>query len=174
LPERLEAPFFVLVVHRQENLFGTSFLRAIVEKVRAAPGRPRCAFVMHALTRAGLERAGLMKELENDPTFVLLPRQPYVRFANILARADFLVTDGGSNQEEAYYLGLPCLLMRRVTERIEGLGENVILSKEPLREIDDFMRNAARSKRPRVHLATSPSAIIAEDLLRSTRRSSAS
>jgi len=129
---------------------------------------------MHALTRAGLERAGLIKELENDPTFVLLPRQPYVRFANILARADFLVTDGGSNQEEAYYLGLPCLLMRRVTERIEGLGENVLLSKEPLREIDDFMRNAARLMRPRVHLATSPSAIIAEDLIRSTRTSSAS
>ena len=123
---------------------------------------------MHALTRAALERAGLMRELERDPTFVLLPRQPYVRFAKILARAEFLVTDGGSNQEEAYYLGLPCLLMRRVTERIEGLGENVILSREPLREIDDFMRSAGRSARPRIHLATSPSAIIAEDLIRST------
>jgi UDP-N-acetylglucosamine 2-epimerase (non-hydrolysing) len=167
LPEGLglEAPYFVLVVHRQENLLGMSFLRSVVERVRAAPHRPRCVFVMHALTRAGLERARLMSEIEHDPSFVLLPRQPYVRFANLLARAEFLVTDGGSNQEEAYYLGKPCLLMRRVTERVEGLGENVLLAPRPLEEIDAFMRNPARWARPRVTLAASPSAIIASDLL---------
>lgn len=164
LPE-LREPYFVLVVHRQENLIGDSFLRAIVAKVRATRGRPKCAFVMHALTHHALERAGLMRELEADPSFVLLPRQPYVPFANILARAEYLVTDGGSNQEEAYYLGKPCLLMRRVTERIEGLGENVLLAPAPLREIDGFMRDPGRWSRPRVVLAESPSAIIADDLL---------
>lgn len=161
----LEAPYFVLVVHRQENLLGVSFLRSVVERVRAALDRPRCVFVMHALTRAGLERARLMRELEHDPSFVLLPRQPYVRFANLLARAEYLVTDGGSNQEEAYFLGKPCLLMRRVTERIEGLGENVLLAPRPLDEIDAFMRDPGRWARPRVTLAASPSAIIAADLL---------
>lgn len=160
LPER----FFVLVVHRQENLIGTAFLRAIVAKVRAAPQRPPCVFVMHALTRAALERAGLLGELERDPSFVLLPRQPYVTFANVLARAEYLVTDGGSNQEEAYYLGKPCLLMRRVTERIEGLEENVVLAPDPVSAIEGFMRDPARFARPRVELDASPSAIIAADL----------
>lgn len=160
LPER----YFILVVHRQENLMGTSFLRSIVEKVRAAPNRPPCVFVMHALTRNALERAGLLGELERDPSFVLLPRQPYVVFANVLARAEYLVTDGGSNQEEAYYLGKPCLLMRRVTERIEGLGENVLLSKDPVTEIEGFMRDPSRWARGRVRLDASPSAIIADDL----------
>jgi UDP-N-acetylglucosamine 2-epimerase (non-hydrolysing) len=161
----LERPYFVLVVHRQENLMGGAFLRSIVEKVRGVRGRPTCVFVMHALTRAALEREGLLGQLSADPSFVLLPRQPYVAFARILARAEFLVTDGGSNQEEAYYLGKPCLLMRRVTERIEGLGENVLLSRDPVREIEDFMGNVGRWARPRVELAASPSAIIAEDLL---------
>jgi UDP-N-acetylglucosamine 2-epimerase (non-hydrolysing) len=165
LPEGLEAPYFVLVVHRQENLLGVSFLRSIVEKVRTAPDRPRCVLVMHALTRAALERAQLVAELEGDPSFILLARQPYVRFANILAEAEYLITDGGSNQEEAYYLGKPCLLMRRVTERIEGLGENVRLAPHPLGEIDGFMRDPGRWARPRITLPASPSAIIADDLL---------
>jgi UDP-N-acetylglucosamine 2-epimerase (non-hydrolysing) len=165
LPDGLRAPYFVLVVHRQENLLGVSFLRSVVEKVRAAKGRPTCVFVMHALTRAALERAGLMGELERDPSFFLLPRQPYVRFASILAQAEYLVTDGGSNQEEAYYLGKPCLLMRRKTERIEGLGQNVLLAPHPLREIDAFLRDPGRWARPRVRLAASPSVIIADDLL---------
>jgi UDP-N-acetylglucosamine 2-epimerase (non-hydrolysing) len=165
LPGGLTTPYFVLVVHRQENLMGISFIRSVVERVRAAKSRPRCVFVMHALTRAALERAGLMLELEHDPSFVLLPRQPYVRFASVLAQAEYLVTDGGSNQEEAYYLGKPCLLMRRVTERIEGLGENVLLAPRPLEEIDAFLRDPGKWARPRVRLAASPSAIIADDLL---------
>ncbi len=167
-------PYFVLVVHRQENLFGRrrpgqpSFLRAILGKIRAAPNRPTCVFVMHALTRAALEREGMMRELEADPTFFLLPRQPYVTFANVLSHAEYLVTDGGSNQEEAYYLGKPCLLMRRVTERIEGLDHNVLLSPEPLREIQAFMREPGRWARPQVKLGASPSAIIADDLCASS------
>ena len=166
LPELVE-PYFVLVVHRQENLLSGSFVRKILERVHAARARPRCVFVMHALTRGVLERAALYDDLARDSSFVLLPRQPYVAFANILARCQYLVTDGGSNQEEAYYLGKPCLLMRRVTERIEGLGENVLLAKDPLREIDGFMREPARWSRRRIALAESPSAIIADDLVRS-------
>lgn len=166
-PPPLPACYFVLVVHRQENLMRGSFLRQIVEKVRRSPGRPTCVFVMHALTRAALEREGLLAGLEADPSFVLLPRQPYVAFTKVLAAAECLVTDGGSNQEESYYLGKPCLLMRRVTERIEGLGENVLLSAAPLQEIDGFLREAPRYARPRVSLENSPSAIIADDLLSS-------
>ena len=55
--------------------------------------------------------------------------------------------------------------MRRVTERIEGLGENVLLAPRPLDEIDAFMRDPGRWARPRVTLTASPSAIIAADLL---------
>lgn len=165
-PELPELPrdYFVLVVHRQENLFGTRFLRSVVERVRAMRERPRCVFVMHALTKRALEDAGLYDELARDDSFVLLPRQPYVTFAHVLASSQYLVTDGGSNQEEAYYLGKPCLLMRRVTERIEGLDENVILSRDPVNEITAFMRDASRWARPRVRLEASPSDIIADDL----------
>lgn len=165
-PPALQEPYFVLVVHRQENLMRGSFLRAIVQKVRARRHRPRCLFVMHALTRSALVREGLMSELEKDPSFVLLPRQPYVSFVDILRRAEYLVTDGGSNQEEAYYLGQPCLLMRQVTERIEGLAENVLLAPSPIEELDAFMDHPERWRRPRVALSDSPSRIIAEDLTR--------
>lgn len=169
LAERPELPslpkeYFVLVVHRQENLFGSAFLRSVVDRVRAMRDRPRCVFVMHALTKRALEDAGICRDLERDDSFVLLPRQPYVAFAHVLANCAYLVTDGGSNQEEAYYLGKPCLLMRRVTERIEGLEENVVLARDPVVEIEGFMRDAARWSRPRVVLDVSPSAMIAEDL----------
>ena len=44
-------------------------------------------------------------------------------------KAEFIVTDGGSIQEESYYLNVPCLVMRKKTERLEGIDANAYLSE---------------------------------------------
>jgi UDP-N-acetylglucosamine 2-epimerase (non-hydrolysing) len=66
----------------------------------------------------------------------------FTNFINLLADSEFLMTDGGSNQEEASYLGLPCAILRSHTERREGLGKNAILLnyniKLAARFIDDY------------------------------------
>lgn len=56
----------------------------------------------------------------------------------LLKGAEFLTTDGRSNQEECYYLGIPTLLLRKTTERIEGLGKNTVLSKLNFDTIESF------------------------------------
>ena len=66
--------------------------------------------------------------LDENPRIELRPRYTYFDFFALLKRADFVVTDGGSIQEESAYLGIPCLLLRKATEREEGLGANVVLS----------------------------------------------
>lgn len=73
-----------------------------------------------------------------------------------------MVTDGGSLQEEATYLGIPCLLMRKATERREGIGENVILSKYDSLIIDDFIYDYKQYQRQRIVVKHSPSNIIIE------------
>ena len=42
---------------------------------------------------------------------------------------DWVMTDGGSIQEEAYQLGKPCLIIRTATERQDGIGRNALLAK---------------------------------------------
>ena len=49
----------------------------------------------------------------------------YVDFINLLARCYFVITDSGGVQEEAPYLGKPVLVVRRQTERPEGINEGV-------------------------------------------------
>ena len=58
-----------------------------------------------------------------------------------MSKAEFIITDGGSNQEECFYLGKPCLLFRHATERQEGLGKNAVLSKFDISSIMDFIQN---------------------------------
>ena len=59
----------------------------------------------------------------------LVDRMDYLQFTTTLIGSCFLMTDGGSNQEEAAMLGLPTLLLRMETERPDGIGANVVLSR---------------------------------------------
>ena len=74
------------------------------------------------------------------------------------------MTDGGGNQEECYYLGVPCLLLRKVSERLEGLGENVFLSHNDPEKIKYFIENFPSFLRPAIAFEKSPSEIIVDTL----------
>ena len=71
-----------------------------------------------------------------------------------------MVTDGGSNQEECFYLGKPCLLLRKATERQEGLGKNVCLSYMEDDSIDDFINDYSQFSLPHLQETVTPSSII--------------
>ena len=76
------------------------------------------------------------------------------------------MSDGGSNQEEASFLGLPCLLMRKHTERTEGLNSNIILSKLDNRIINNFLDQSIKSQwQKKSFPSLSPSEIIAQALM---------
>ena len=46
---------------------------------------------------------------------------PYLEFARAMHRADLILTDSGGVQEEAPYFGVPVLVMRETSERMEGV-----------------------------------------------------
>src|SRR5581483_12192850 len=98
-------------------------------------------FVLHRLTKDFLNEQNLLKEIRANPHVVTVPRLPYFEFIKILSGSEFIATDGGSNQEEAYYLGKPCLILRNVTERVEGLGENALLAKGSNETMVNFVKN---------------------------------
>ena len=69
-----------------------------------------------------LQKHNMMQRLKKNKNIELHPRYDYFDFIKLLGKAEFLATDGGSNQEECSYLGKPCLLLRHYTERQEGLA----------------------------------------------------
>jgi UDP-N-acetylglucosamine 2-epimerase (non-hydrolysing) len=70
------------------------------------------------------------------------------------------VTDGGSNQEECFYMGKPCLLMRKATERQEWIWENVIISEYKDKIINDFILNYNNYKKDLIINKESPTDMI--------------
>lgn len=56
----------------------------------------------------------------------LLPPQEYLSTIHLLKNAYMILTDSGGIQEEATGLGKPCLVLREVTERPEGVQAGVL------------------------------------------------
>lgn len=159
--------YFILVVHRQEHtLFNSKETAEVIRTITDyASNNLKCVFIMHKLTRDYLDRnPKLFKKLLENKNVILPPRIDYVSFLNLIDKSEFMATDGGSNQEECFYLGKPCLILRGKTERIEGLGSNAVLSKNNLSLVTLFVNNYSKYKKNRVVLKKSPSKIVSEYL----------
>ncbi len=140
--------YAVVSTHRYENLKNRALVVKLVETIEHVARYISCLFVLHPVTRNALEHYGLYERMEKNPRIDLQPRHDYFDFIKLVHASRFMVTDGGSNQEECYYMGKPCLLLRHATERKEGLGENAVLSGFDPEVVDEFCRNSSRYERP--------------------------
>jgi len=154
----------VITVHRVENLHRARPLRELLRVIPRIAKEHSVEFVTHGPTRQVLEKRGLETQLTNAGVR-LVPLLAHSTFVERLRDAPFVVTDGGSIQEECALLGVPTLLWRARTEREDGLGENVVLSDYDAREIDEFVAQPQRWRRPPVNAAARPSEEIVDALV---------
>lgn len=154
----------VVSIHRYENIFRAARLEWIVDQVIQISRERKILFIMHPPTEQRLRITGLYERLKAEAGIELRKRLSYFKFAGILGQAQFLITDGGSNQEESSYLGLPCLVMRKSTERQEGIGRNVLISNYSEEIIQSFFDHLNDYRTPPSGFNNSPSNIIVDDL----------
>lgn len=165
VPEGAMGSGFVLVnVHRFENLNSPTRWKTIVDTVVAAASQRKVMFVMHPPTRHRLEKDAAAKEAFARAGVELRDRMAFSAFVGLLKRADYLISDGGSNQEECSYLGKPCLLMRESTERREGLEGCCVLSRFEPTAIAKFLAQPEAYARPPRFPTESPTRLILDHL----------
>ena len=116
---------------------------------------------IHESTKLSLLKNNYMDEISNVQFMNL---QDYVTFIHLIKNARFIITDGGGPQEESYYLGTPCLLYRKTTEHIEGIGANVLLSKYDVDAIQRFLTSYEQYRVEGFFDDVSPSKLIVDEL----------
>jgi UDP-N-acetylglucosamine 2-epimerase (non-hydrolysing) len=163
-------PYFVASIHRFENVYFAKRFRLILSILGRLARRARCVFVLHPVTEQRLRRLGWLESLAADRSYELRPRMRYSEFIALLSGARFVVTDGGSNQEELSYLDVPTVLMRDTTERQEGVGQTAFVSRYDGAAIERFLDAApARGPAP-LEDRPRPSELIVDDLAAQLRR----
>lgn len=160
----LPAKFFVVSIHRNELLAQPKEFAHILKKIAAKSAEINCIFLDHPITKETIKTRGLDNLLE-VPGLTRIPKLKYYQFISLTAKADFIITDSGGLQEESAYLGIPCLVHRLTTERQEGLGQNVVLSRYDHTVVDDFMDNPYQHKKESISDKISPTKIIYDYLV---------
>lgn len=158
-------PYGLISIHRFENIFDAKRLSWVMDQLILCSAKKRFLFIMHKPTKIKLEEFGLLEKIHNCPNIEVRPRYDHIDFLYLVANADLVITDGGSNQEECHYLGKPCLIMRAHTERHEGIGGNAVLSRFDEKIIADFMAGYESLSRPSMLMDSfSPSDLIAKTM----------
>jgi UDP-N-acetylglucosamine 2-epimerase len=158
----------VVTMHRVENLHRRGAVDGFVALVERIAARWPVRFVVHGPTEEVLGRSGALARLDAAGV-ERSPLLAHAEFVELLAAAPLVVTDGGSIQEECALLGVPTLLWRARTERSDGLGANVVLSRYDLAVADAFLADPDRWRRPPLAPpAVSPAREIASVISRET------
>ena len=153
----------VVTMHRVENLTNRRRVDRLVATVEQLAAAMPVRFVLHAPTEEALVRTGMRRRLADAgvQTSGLLP---HAQFAQLLAAAPLVITDGGSIQEECALLGVPTLLWRDRTERPDGIGANVVLSHYDPAIVSAFLDHAERHRHKPADLDDRPSEQILDAL----------
>ncbi|RME78890.1 MAG: UDP-N-acetylglucosamine 2-epimerase (non-hydrolyzing) [Chloroflexi bacterium] len=120
-PRRL----IMVTAHRREN-FGRPLenicaaLREIAER-----GRDDLHLIYPVHLNPNVQEP-VYRLLGDVPNISLLPPLDYLSLVQLMKRSTLILTDSGGIQEEAPGLGVPVLVLRRVTERQEGVEAGTV------------------------------------------------
>lgn len=157
--------YVVASIHRYENIFKEERFSEIIDRCEDIAKKLPIYWVQHPATGEQLNKlSNLKKRLSKNKKIILLPRLEYLQFIKMIKHAEFVITDGGGNQEELFHLGKPTLIFRNETERQEGLGVTAIVSQLDRLIINDFMKNYKNYKIKPFSKEANPSKIIADNL----------
>lgn len=109
-------PIAAVTLHRAETVSDAARFKKVLDYVRAAGKEYQLAFPIHPNTCNKCIEFGM-----NLDGFTLLDPLPYLAMQALLAHSDFVMTDSGGVQKEAYFHGIRCLTMRDETEWVETI-----------------------------------------------------
>ncbi len=131
----------LVTAHRRES-FGGPF-EAMCQGLRELAQKYRDDVVLvYPVHRNPNVREVVKRVLADTPNVVLTDPLDYMPLVHLMKRCHFVLTDSGGLQEEAPSLGKPVLVMRKTTERQEGVAAGTV--KLVGTEAQDIVREASR------------------------------
>ncbi len=156
--------YAVVSLHRYENIFKKDQFIKILDLLDGISVKFPLLFVQHPATLLQIDKLGLRKRLKKNINIQMLPRLEYLDFVKAIMHSEFVVTDGGGNQEELYYMGKPTLIFRNESERQEGIDTTAVISKFDAKIIDNFLQTYKNHEQKPVSRNIFPSKVIVDFL----------
>lgn len=126
-------PFALVTLHRPSNVDSNASLAPLLKCLAEIAEYIPIVFPIHPRTRNNAAKFNLLKQLENNPRIFLTEPLGYFEFLNLTNSSAIVITDSGGIQEETTYLSIPCVTLRKNTERpvTVDLGSNYLIGTNP-------------------------------------------
>ncbi len=118
-----EKNFVLINVHRHENLRNRERLERVIRIIESV--KIKAIWPLHDNTKKYLEEYGFMTRLLKMKNLKIISLTDYADFISLMANCKYLIADGGSIQEESLVFKKPCIILRKKTERWEGLSTGI-------------------------------------------------
>jgi len=109
--------YVLLTLHRPSNVDQAETFKGILRAVETIQRGMPVVFPMHPRTRKMWRQFGLQDEVTRLPHLQVIDPLGYIDFLRLMDSARLVLTDSGGIQEETTVLGVPCLTLRKNTER---------------------------------------------------------
>jgi UDP-GlcNAc3NAcA epimerase len=143
-----EGGYGLATLHRAENTDPKQLLELLEQLNAAATRFGPLIFPIHPRTSAIVQRDGLRWSPAANLT--VIPPVGYLDMLKLLQGANWVLTDSGGLQKEAFFLGCPCVTLRNETEWVETLegGANFVAGNDgsKLMERLDMLTGGARRR----------------------------
>ncbi|HSL20627.1 MAG TPA: UDP-N-acetylglucosamine 2-epimerase (non-hydrolyzing) [Vicinamibacterales bacterium] len=125
--------YVVVTLHKPINVDEEDQLRSIVYALQSLADHTDVVFPAHPRTVQRLKVFGLWDDMDRHGRLRVLNPLGYLEFMGLLDSAGVVLTDSGGVQEEALVLGVPCVTLRKTTERPVTLqmGANRLAGDDP-------------------------------------------
>ncbi|PWD97984.1 non-hydrolyzing UDP-N-acetylglucosamine 2-epimerase [Marinilabilia rubra] len=141
----LENQVYALVtIHRPSNVDDFERFKNVVDWLFELSRQITLIFPMHPRSLSQFNKLMKEKAPHSDPgsRLRIIPPQRYVDFQRLLKSAKFVITDSGGLQEESTWLGVPCVTLRKNTERPVTIekgtnilaGENLVMANNAVQD----------------------------------------
>ncbi len=134
--------YLFATVHRQENRAPAAMVAWAAIFADAATADRPVILALHPGTRVAMDEAGILC----GPNVAIVQPQGYRTSLALQLHAAAVLTDSGGVQREAAWLGVPCLVLRGMTEWAEAvagsLGRMVVVGLDGARAASELARLA--------------------------------
>ena len=134
--------YIVLTLHRPSNVDnkkGFEIILSILEKIQ---DKIKIVFPVHPRAKKNIKLFKLNKKIKDMKNLIITGPLGYLDFMHLMAKSKLVLTDSGGIQEETTVLGIPCITLRKNTERPVTVeqGTNLLVSTNANKLIEESLK----------------------------------
>jgi len=146
----LKNDYCLLTAHRPENVDNEKNLGLLVDLLNEVQKTITVVYPIHPRSRKMMEKFGLFGKISSMKNIVICEPLSYLDFLWLVKNSKFVITDSGGLQEETSFLKIPCITIRKNTERpitvLRGTNKVMGLNTEKvLNEIKEILKGKRKS-----------------------------